>query len=219
MSENAGKYEDAEKSERNDEKVEVSVVALPHAIAHPRTMVVESLDAVITQAAVAGSRRPEYLAGEAILEFDRLTSDCDFSNARWRAVRVPGLRIRNLRDLFLDIRGLIRCCTRNDAWICERRSEECRHDEEEEATAYDRNHGRDLRRQIRTIESKKESASGDDEAAGEVENSRLLRHHQATITVKLVSSREHLPPSWRLFSILLLVGHFRCCLNPTADEG
>ena len=64
-------------------------------------------DAVITQAAVAGSRRPEYLAGEAILEFDRLTSDCYFSNARWRAVRVPGLRIRNLRDLFLDIRGLI----------------------------------------------------------------------------------------------------------------
>ena len=48
MSENAGKYEDAEKSERNDEKVEVSVVALPHAIAHPRTMVVKFSHTAIT---------------------------------------------------------------------------------------------------------------------------------------------------------------------------
>ena len=64
-------------------------------------------DAVITQAAMACSGRAEYFAGEAVLEFDRLTSDGDLADSRRGAVRVPGLRIWNLRDLFLDVRRLV----------------------------------------------------------------------------------------------------------------
>ncbi len=42
---------------------------------------------VVTQAAVGGARRPEDLAGEAVLEFNHLLIDDDLLRARRGAVR------------------------------------------------------------------------------------------------------------------------------------
>lgn len=41
---------------------------------------------VVTQAAVGGSRRPEHLAGEAVLELHHLLVDDDFPGARGRSI-------------------------------------------------------------------------------------------------------------------------------------
>ena len=47
---------------------------------------------VVTQAAVGGARRPEHLAGEAVLELHHLLVDDDFLGARRRPVAgVPGV--------------------------------------------------------------------------------------------------------------------------------
>lgn len=41
---------------------------------------------VVTQAAVGGARRPEHLAGEAVLELHHLLVDEDFLGAWWRPI-------------------------------------------------------------------------------------------------------------------------------------
>ena len=68
----ADEDEDAVEGERYEEEIEVSVVPLPHTVAYPGAVVVEPLHAIVTDGAVAGARWPEYLAGEAELEFDSL---------------------------------------------------------------------------------------------------------------------------------------------------
>lgn len=50
---------------------------------------------VVTQAAVGGARRPEHLAGEAVLELHHLLVDEDFLSAGWGAIaRVAGVVYR-----------------------------------------------------------------------------------------------------------------------------
>jgi len=41
---------------------------------------------VVTQATVGGARRPEHLAGEAVLELHHLLVDEDFLGAWWRPI-------------------------------------------------------------------------------------------------------------------------------------
>ena len=55
--------------EADKEEIEEAVVALAHAVAHPGTVVVELLHAVVADGAVGGAGRPVELAREAVLEF------------------------------------------------------------------------------------------------------------------------------------------------------
>ena len=87
MGHGAHEDEDAVKGERDEEQVEVAVVPPAHAVPHPRTVVVEPLHAVVADGAVRGSRRPEYLAGEAELELDRLPLDLHLLGSGRRSVR------------------------------------------------------------------------------------------------------------------------------------
>lgn len=50
---------------------------------YPGTVVIEAIDAIVAQAAVRGTRRPEYFAGEAIFQLDRLPLDEHLLGA-WR---------------------------------------------------------------------------------------------------------------------------------------
>lgn len=67
MRDDTGKHEDTEEGQRNDEHVEVAIVALADAVPDPGTVVIEPLDTVVTQAAVGGSRRSEDFTREAEL--------------------------------------------------------------------------------------------------------------------------------------------------------
>ena len=73
MGDGTDKDKDAVEGEGDEEEIEVSVVPLAHTVAHPGTVVVEALHTVVTDGAVAGAGRAEYLAGEAELELHSLT--------------------------------------------------------------------------------------------------------------------------------------------------
>lgn len=53
---------------------------------HSAVLCAQLTHTVVTQAAVGGARRPEHLAGEAVLEFDHLLVDEDFLCAWGRTV-------------------------------------------------------------------------------------------------------------------------------------
>lgn len=53
---------------------------------YPGTVVIEAIHAIVAQTAVRGTWRPEYLAGEAILQLDRLPLDEHLLGAWRRAV-------------------------------------------------------------------------------------------------------------------------------------
>lgn len=57
---------------------------------------VESIDAIVAQAAVRRTRRPEYLAREAVLQLDRLTLDEHLFGARRRPKRRTVERVWHL---------------------------------------------------------------------------------------------------------------------------
>lgn len=86
MRQRACKYEDSQKRQRHNEHVEESIVALADTIAHPGTVMVESVDAIVAQAAMRGARRPEDFARETVLELDGLTLDEHFLGARRRPI-------------------------------------------------------------------------------------------------------------------------------------
>ena len=73
MGDGAHEDEDAVEGERDEEEIEVPVVPLPHTVPYPGAVVVKPLHTVVTDGAVAGTRGPEYLAGEAELELHGLT--------------------------------------------------------------------------------------------------------------------------------------------------
>lgn len=81
-----GEDVDGEQGQGQGEQVEVSVVPLAHTVAHPRTVVIETVNTVVTDAAVRCSRRPEDLAGVAIFELDDLVVDLDVADSRWRSL-------------------------------------------------------------------------------------------------------------------------------------
>ena len=87
MSDCAHEDEDAVEGEGHEEQVEVAIVPLADTVAHPGAVVVEPLHAVVADGAVRGSRRPEYLAGEAELELDRLPLDLHLLGSGRRSVR------------------------------------------------------------------------------------------------------------------------------------
>ena len=72
-----GAHEDehAVEGERDEEEIEISIVPLSDTVTHPRAVVVKSLNTVVTNWAVGGSGRPEYLASETKLQLDRLSLD------------------------------------------------------------------------------------------------------------------------------------------------
>lgn len=71
--------------------------------------------------------------------------------------------------------------------------EQRRHDKDEQQTT----DGRDGRRQVQceegAVEDEEEHAGDHDEADGEVEDARLLRHDDAAVTAELVTPWEDLP--------------------------
>ena len=67
MGDGADEDKDAVEGQGDEEQVEVSVVPPAHTVAHPGTVVVKPLHAVVTDGAVARTWRPEYLAREAEL--------------------------------------------------------------------------------------------------------------------------------------------------------
>ena len=73
MGDGADEDEDAVEGERYEEEIEVPVVPLPHTVPYPGAVMVEPLHTIVTDGAVAGARRPEYLAGKAELELHSLT--------------------------------------------------------------------------------------------------------------------------------------------------
>ena len=77
MGEGADKYKDAVKGETDEEQVEVAIIAFAHTVADPGAVVVKPLDAVVADAAVRGTGRPEYLAGETELQLHRLALHLD----------------------------------------------------------------------------------------------------------------------------------------------
>ena len=69
----ADEDEDAVEGERDEEEIEVPVVPLTHTVSHPGTVVVKPLHTIVTDRAVTGPGRSEYLAGETKLELHCLT--------------------------------------------------------------------------------------------------------------------------------------------------
>ena len=87
MRDDTSEDEDTEEGEGNDEHVEVAIVPLADAVADPGTVVIKSLDAIVTQAAVGGARRSEDLAREAELQLHHLVIDDHLLCSRRRAKR------------------------------------------------------------------------------------------------------------------------------------
>ena len=116
MGDGGAEDEDAERGEGDEEEVEVAVVALPHAVAHPGTVVVEPLHAVVADGAVRGPRRTEDLAGEAVLELDRLVAHHDLLGARGRAVGGAAGAVRLDLNLALRVPRLLLRRSRDDPW-------------------------------------------------------------------------------------------------------
>merc|ERR1719221_2330197 len=97
--------EDAVEGERDEEEIEVFVVPLAHTVANPGAVVVEPLDTVVTDRAVAGSGGPEDLTGETELELDGLTFHLNLLGPGRGSVCRPH-PVSGLLDLPLDILGL-----------------------------------------------------------------------------------------------------------------
>lgn len=97
---------DGEQRQRQGEQVEVSIVSLAHTVAHPWTVVIEAVDAVVTDAAVRCSRRSEDLAGVAVLQFDDLVVDLDVADPRWGSLPCGDIPIGSLY-LHLDEGGFL----------------------------------------------------------------------------------------------------------------
>lgn len=128
------KNERRQEGERHDEGVEETIVAFPHTVAHPRTVMVESLHTVVTQAAVGGAWRPEHLAGEAVLELHHLLVDEDFLGAWWR----PIAGVSSVVNLFFYVCSLIWCCSGQDAGVSEAGLEQSDDHKNEEDSSNDR---------------------------------------------------------------------------------
>ena len=74
--------EHTEADEKKEEEVKVPVVAFADAVAHPWTVVVETLDAVVAHAAMGRPRWTEYFAREAVFESDGNAANDHFADAR-----------------------------------------------------------------------------------------------------------------------------------------
>lgn len=70
MSDRSGENKKAQNAEADQEQVKIAVVALSHAIAHPRTVMVESGNAVIAKRAVGSARRSEESTGVTVFQLD-----------------------------------------------------------------------------------------------------------------------------------------------------
>ena len=53
-----------------EKEVKISIVSLPNTIAHPRTMMVKSLNTIVAYGAMGCARRPKYSTSKTILEIN-----------------------------------------------------------------------------------------------------------------------------------------------------
>lgn len=95
MCDDTGEHEDTQKGQRNDEQVEVTVVAFADTVTDPRAVVIEAFDTIVTQAAVRCARWPKDLTREAELELHHLVIDDDFLCSRRRPERRRVGSVRN----------------------------------------------------------------------------------------------------------------------------
>lgn len=123
MSDDTGKNKHTVHRQRQQEEIEIAVVPLSNAVAHPRAVVIKPLwmkkrekwsfsgnlgsalvktewvltNTVITEAAVGCPRRAKYFACEAVLELHYLALDDDLLGAwRWAVVNTLICTVGNL---------------------------------------------------------------------------------------------------------------------------
>lgn len=108
MGHRTGEDEHTVHGQREQKEVKVSVIAFAHAVSHPRAMVIESFDAIVTNRTVRRTWRPKDLAGEAVLELDASVLHRDFFCPRWRPVgrAIGPVRAVGGLNLPLDVQGL-----------------------------------------------------------------------------------------------------------------
>lgn len=192
----AREHEHRQEGQRHHERVEVAVVAPPHAVADPRAVVVEPVHAVVAQRAVRGARRPEHAAREAVLELHGATAHEHLTRARRRALR-PGCGGGGGGDG--DGAGvaprvaLVRRRARDDAGVGQRRAQQRRQREGAERGADGGHCGRHARGEEGAVEREVQRARARDERQREREHAGVRRRHEAPVAPEAVAAREHLP--------------------------
>jgi len=81
-----------EQRERDEENVEVAIIAPPNTISHPRAVMIKALDAIVTNRTVRRSRRPIDFASVAILKLNRHTRNLNLLFAGRRPVALVASR-------------------------------------------------------------------------------------------------------------------------------
>jgi len=95
VGERAGEEEHAVERQRDQEQVEVAVVAFTYTVADPWTMVVEPLHTVIADGTVGRSWWSEYFAGKAVFQLHGLTLDLYLLSPWWWPVGLSRTRLFN----------------------------------------------------------------------------------------------------------------------------
>ena len=164
----------AQEAARVDEPEKEAVVAPADALAHPRAMVVEALDAHIALGAVRRARWPEDVAGTAPLELNRHSVDLD-----------GALRLRARIDL-----GLLHATVaRHDARIGGGGQHEKPHRRQEQDRAdHEGGHG-----QRRAHEHPEGDACASRERRGEDGDAKVGANHHASVAAEGVSAWPGLP--------------------------
>lgn len=153
---------DGQQGQRQSEKVEVSVVSLAHTVPHPRTVMIEAVDAVVTDAAVRRSWRSEDLTGVAVLEFDDLVVDLNVADSGWGALPSRDIPIGRLY-LHLNKSSFVWESPGQHPWVTEAGPQQHGYDEEEDDDCeYGDGRGQ-VDSQVRTFESEEERAGPNDE--------------------------------------------------------
>lgn len=194
MSEDRCKDEDSEEGETDDEHVEVAIVPFPDTVPYPGTVMVESLNTVVTEGTMGCSGWTKDLASEAELQLHDLVVDHHLLRPRWRTESGRSIGTIGDLDLTLNISSFIRSSAWNDTRVREAGAEESREDEEEEESSDERDGKRDISCQERRVESEEETHGEEEQEDSDVEDRDLFGHHDPPITIEPVPARELLPP-------------------------
>lgn len=154
-------------------------------------------DAVITDGAVAHSRRAKHAAREAVLDLDGDVVDQDLHGPRRRSIPgAAGLHFPG--EVPLHLPRLVRRGSRNDPRVGEARAKQRGHHVDEEKSADDRDGQRDVLGEVGTVEGEEEPARDHDESDREVKDPRPTGHHDVPAAAELVLAREDFETALRL---------------------
>lgn len=177
------------KGQRHDEGVEESVVALPHAVPHPRAVMVEALHTVVAHSAVRGSWRSEHFTRGAVLQFDHRPINENLTSTRSRLMTAASTFI----DLLLDVGGLLRRGSGQDPGVAQRRLQQSDDDEDEEHPTHHRNEHSQMLDQEGAINDKEEPGGDQDQPQSQRQDPAFSGHHHASVAEESVFPGEDLP--------------------------